>query len=195
VTIPRGGSTREGERFYRANGEWVARQRERLGSRGPSGARDVAPGDRVWLRGVHAALVRISLPPHGAVRLADQTVALASPEASVRSALAGHLRALAARELPGRLLELATGLGLRVSRVAVRDQRSRWGSCSPGGAISLNWRLVQMPGEVRDYVMLHELMHLRRLDHSRAFWRMVREVCPWYRDAHLWLRRHGRELL
>ncbi len=80
-----------------------------------------------------------------------------------------HLRQQAARELPVQLYRLAERHGLTVSRVSVRNQRSRWGSCSPTGHICLNWRLVLMPEAVRDYVLIHELMHLRRLDHSRRF--------------------------
>ncbi len=91
-----------------------------------------------------------------------------------------ELRRRAVRELPARLLELAAHYGLHVSRVSVRNQRSRWGSCSPSGHICLNWRLVLMPDAVRDYVLIHELMHLRRLDHSRHFWRLVAHACPDY---------------
>jgi predicted metal-dependent hydrolase len=100
----------------------------------------------------------------------------------------------ARRELPGRLLELAARHGLAVSRVSVRNQRSRWGSCGRDGHICLNWRLVLMPESVRDYVLVHELMHLRRMDHSPAYWRLVAEACPDYRSARDWLRRHGPSL-
>jgi predicted metal-dependent hydrolase len=79
--------------------------------------------------------------------------------------------------------------------VRVRDQQSRWGACSGKGAITLNWRLVQMPPDVADYVMLHELAHLRQPNHSRRFWREVDRLCPSWRDAERWLRAHGRELL
>ena len=97
-------------------------------------------------------------------------------------------------ELPPRLLELAGELGLQVPKVSVRNQRWRWGSCSPKGHICLNWRLVTMPGWVRDYVLVHELMHLRRLDHSRKFWKLVAQACPAYQDARRWLREHGRSM-
>jgi predicted metal-dependent hydrolase len=100
----------------------------------------------------------------------------------------------AKRELPTRLLELATRHGLAVSRVSVRNQRSRWGSCGPDGHVCLNWRLVLMPAWVRDYVLVHELMHLCRMDHSPAYWRLVAEACPDYRAARDWLRRHGPSL-
>jgi len=102
--------------------------------------------------------------------------------------------ARAKRELPPRLLELAASLGLAVGRISVRNQRWRWGSCSPSGHICLNWRLVNMPAWVRDYVLIHELMHLRRLDHSTKFWRLVAQQCPDYQAARRWLREHGRAL-
>jgi predicted metal-dependent hydrolase len=103
-------------------------------------------------------------------------------------------RLRAKHELPRRLLVLAAELGLTVSKVSVRNQRWRWGSCSPNGHICLNWRLVNMPPPIRDYVMIHELMHLRRMDHSQKFWKLVAQACPAYEAARQWLRQHGRSL-
>jgi predicted metal-dependent hydrolase len=99
--------------------------------------------------------------------------------------------ARAKQELPPRLLELAARHGLAVSRISIRNQRWRWGSCSRGGHICLNWRLVTMPAEVRDYVLIHELMHLKRMDHSPKFWKLVAEACPAYNEARAWLRSHS----
>jgi predicted metal-dependent hydrolase len=99
--------------------------------------------------------------------------------------VARALRARAAREL------LAGAHGLSVSRVSIRNQRWRWGSCSRAGHICLNWRLVLMPDWVRDYIILHELMHLRRLDHSPRFWKLVAAACPRYEAARAWLRRYA----
>ena len=101
------------------------------------------------------------------------------------------LRARAKVELPARLLELAREHRLTVARVSIRNQRSRWGSCSRSGHICLNWRLIQMPDSIRDYVMLHELMHLKRMDHSPGFWKLVMQVCPRFEDARAWLRTHA----
>ena len=101
-----------------------------------------------------------------------------------------ELRVRARRELPARLLELAAQHGLVVWRISVRNQRTRWGSCSRRGHICLNWRLIAMPPGVRDYVMLHELMHLKRMDHSPTFWKLVAAVCPEYESARRWLRAH-----
>jgi predicted metal-dependent hydrolase len=100
----------------------------------------------------------------------------------------------AKRELPPRLLELAAAHGLTVTQISIRNQRSRWGSCGREGHISLNWRLVRMPAWVRDYVIIHELMHLRRMDHSPAYWRLVAAACPGYETARQWLRTHGRAM-
>jgi predicted metal-dependent hydrolase len=100
-------------------------------------------------------------------------------------------RARAKALLPERLYELANRHGLVVKAVSVRSQKTRWGSCGRNGHISLNWRLVLMPAAVRDYVLIHELMHLRRLDHSPKFWRLVEAACPDYRSARQWLRLQG----
>ena len=104
-----------------------------------------------------------------------------------------ELRERATRELPRRLLELAAEHGAVVTRVSVRDQRWRWGSCSRNGYLSLNWRLVQMPDSVRDYVMIHELMHLKRMDHSPKFWKLVAAACPDFKASRAWLRSYSRE--
>jgi predicted metal-dependent hydrolase len=102
--------------------------------------------------------------------------------------VAREARARAVGELPARLLTLARELGLVVRKVSVRNQKRRWGSCSPNGHICLNWRLVLMPDAVRDYVLIHELMHLRRMDHSPAFWKLVARACPEYRTHRAFLR-------
>lgn len=120
-----------------------------------------------------AARVRAARPPR-------------VPPADLRAAL--HR---ARRELPQRLLELADRFGLTVRKISIRNQRWRWGSCSRQGHICLNWRLVDMPEWVRDYVLIHELMHLRRMDHSPAFWKHVAAACPDYQRARQWLREHS----
>lgn len=104
------------------------------------------------------------------------------------------LRNRAAVELPARLRELAARHGLEVSRISVRDQRARWGSCGRDGHICLNWRLVLMPSWVRDYVLIHELMHLRRMDHSLWYWKLVAAAYPDYEAARRWLREQGPSL-
>jgi predicted metal-dependent hydrolase len=79
--------------------------------------------------------------------------------------------------------------------VLVRNQRTRWGSCSARRTISLNWRLIQTPPFVRDYIIVHELMHLREMNHSQRFWHQVARAYPRWREAEAWLKQHRRLLL
>ena len=90
-------------------------------------------------------------------------------------------------ELPPRVEELAGRHGFHVSALSIRNQSTRWGACSPAGRISLNWRLIQMPPGVRDYVILHELVHIQHLNHSARFWRALERLCPGYKEARRWL--------
>jgi predicted metal-dependent hydrolase len=122
-------------------------------------------------------------------RLADRDRAARLPWTDPEVAREAKKRA--ALELPARLLLLAREHGLEFTKVSVRSQKRRWGSCSPNGHICLNWRLVMMPDAVRDYVLIHELMHLRRLDHSPAFWKLVAKACPGYQAHRAFLRSHS----
>jgi predicted metal-dependent hydrolase len=162
------------------------------------------PRARRYVVSVRAdGIVRVTLPRWGSLREARafageqqgwieqqrrrlEKQRMAAPVVS--EALQRESWARARRELPPRLLALAAELGLSVARISVRNQKWRWGSCSRSGHICLNWRLVDMPDWVRDYVMVHELMHLRRMDHSRRFWKLVAAACPDYQRARAWLR-------
>jgi predicted metal-dependent hydrolase len=104
------------------------------------------------------------------------------------------LRKRAAKELPAELLTLAAAHGITVTRVSIRNQRSRWGACSARGSITLNWRLVLVPPFVREYVMIHELMHRRELNHSKRFWKHVAAACPRHLEARKWLLSDGQRL-
>jgi hypothetical protein len=114
----------------------------------------------------------------------------ARPRADLPPDVVKAARVRAASELPARLRELAVQHGCRVARISIRNQRSRWGSCSPNGHICLNWRLVLTPDWVRDYVLVHELMHLKRMDHSPKFWKLVEAACPDWRVARRWLKNY-----
>lgn len=156
---------------------------------------------RYVLRVDHDGRVRVTIPRGGSQReaaafclrhldwITGQRARAGSPTLGIEERRA--LRARAGVELPARLRALAAGYRLNVTRVSIRDQRTRWGSCGRDGHICLNWRLVRMPPWVRDYVMIHELMHLRRLDHSAAYWALVADACPEYEQARRWLREHG----
>jgi hypothetical protein len=103
---------------------------------------------------------------------------------------------VAARELVTMVLEEeSVALGVSYQRVQIRDQRTRWGSCSARGTLSFNWRLALAPFEVLDYVVVHELCHLREPNHSARFWRLVASRRPGWRGQRAWLTTHGPELL
>jgi predicted metal-dependent hydrolase len=101
-----------------------------------------------------------------------------------------------ARQLVSALAEEEAGrIGVSYRRIRIGAQRTRWGSCSPRGTLSFNWRLVLAPPDVADYVVVHELCHLRVPNHSRSFWKLVEQHRPHWRDQRAWLREHGAELL
>jgi hypothetical protein len=89
----------------------------------------------------------------------------------------------------------ARALGVAVSRLTIRDQVSRWGSCSANGALSFNWRLVLAPHDVLDYVVVHEVCHLVQHNHGPAFWKLVERRRPGYREQRAWLDDYGWEIL
>ncbi len=190
ATIPARGSVREAERFVAQHTEWLERARERQRRR-PRAAEVWTIGTRVLWRG---ELTEIRVAADGAkpqVCLAADVFRVRALEGDLRATLEAHFARRAKIELPARTWELAALTGVDVRHVAVRNQRSRWGSCSAGGTISLNWRLVQTPDFVRDYIVYHELMHLREMNHSARFWARVEEVCPGWREAERWLKRNG----
>ncbi len=186
LTVPRGASIEGGLRFARTQADWIERQH---------GRREQARtpwtyGRTVLLQGTHTPIVA-----DGDAITVGPLRWPAQPGVPLRVMVEAGLRRHAAAELEARCLALAAQAGEVVRRVTVRNQRSRWGSCSTRGHIALNWRLIQMPPDVCDYVILHELMHLRQPNHSRAFWREVASVCPGWREAERGLRRNGRALL
>jgi predicted metal-dependent hydrolase len=199
ATVPAGGSLAEAERFVAAHRSWLQRARERQGSR-PRHPTVWRPGTPVLWRGelTELKLVAVGEPATiaggvawPAVCLAADVFLLRTAEGDLRPALEWHFARRAKNELLARTWELAAQTRAPVILVTVRNQRSRWGSCSARGTISLNWRLLQVPESVRDYVILHELAHLREMNHSNRFWTRVEEICPGWREAERWLKAHG----
>ena len=189
VTVPRDGSRAEALRFAERHRRWIEQQRARIpAEQAPAIWRHGTP---ILLRGIGCPIV-VAADGRSAA-YADRMVRIPDP-ANVRPAIEADLRSLARVELVPRLQELAAEHELSVARVLIRNQRSRWGSCSPSGVIALNFRLVQMPPEIADYVLLHELMHRRQQNHSRRFWRLVEAACPGFREAERWLKSVGRSL-
>jgi predicted metal-dependent hydrolase len=197
VTIPRRGSYAEGRRFANRNIGWLEKQLLRQATR-PATARDWTAGTETLFRGETVRLEVVALSGGYAVRFKDQIIPIHRPApfkvqlaTNLRPFVEKHLWKLAARELPARVAELANDHGFVVRRVSVRNQKSRWGSCSRQGTVSLNWRLIQSPDFVRDYIILHELAHLKEMNHSKQFWRQVARLCPDFALAEHWLKQHS----
>ena len=187
VTIPRGGNQTEARAFVERNRVWLEQQLQRLPARNLKPAA-WQPGTLIWFRGEQ---VPLELRDPGHIAFACKIFKWSGdPAADLRPVVEKHLRHLAAIELPPRVQACAAQHGLTVSRITVRNQKTRWGSCSRRGTISLNWRLIQTPDHVRDYIILHELAHLRHMNHSARFWAEVARLCPDYATAETWLKTH-----
>jgi predicted metal-dependent hydrolase len=188
VTIPRGGTATEARAFVERNTAWLENQFARLQSR-PLQSTSWQIGREIWFRG---ELVRIEALAPDRIRFGGETLTVPAAHDQfthdLRPAIEKHLRQLATRELPVKIMAFAAQHRFTVNRVTVRNQKSRWGSCSRRGTISLNWRLIQTPDWVRDYILLHELAHLRQMNHSAKFWREVENLCPDYQRAERWLK-------
>ena len=194
LTIPRGGTTTEARRFAEKNAEWLERQLLQLAKR-PKLQQSWLLGTHIVYRGEHVRLEAANSGNALVINFATERLKVKDPKADLRPEIEHYLMKVAQRELPKRVLELAALHQIAVRRVTVRNQRSRWGSCSQYGTVSLNWRLVQTPDFVRDYIILHELAHFRHMNHSQRFWNEVAQLCPEFAEAERWLKESGRGLL
>jgi predicted metal-dependent hydrolase len=194
LVIPRRGSRREALRFLERSRAWLERRYRQWLAR-PAACQAWHDGATILFRG-EPTVLRVTEDLFGAtVAFADQTVRLKHPAADHRAAIQAHLRTLAERELPPRTLNLARAHGIEVRRIIIRAQKTRWGSCSAAGTISLNWRLIHAPPFVQDYLIIHELMHRRQMNHSARYWKLVDEAFPRWREAEAWLKKTRLEML
>ena len=186
LVIPRRGTRAEALRFLERSEAWLLKQATLWRSRArlpwTDGARFPFRGEEIVLRVAHA---------NGRVELAfaGERLSLPSELPDYRDVVQRRLRRIAERELPPRTLALADRHGIKVNRVTVRAQKTRWGSCSARGAISLNWRLIQTPPHIVDYLIIHELMHRREMNHSKRYWAHVAAAFPAWREAEQWLKK------
>lgn len=193
VTVPRFGSLGEARNFLLRHTQWLAERARLLGLEEKRAGEDAAR-NLILFRGERREItlsedgktLRIGASEFPVPRIRNKSL-------SARAETA--LKRLAATELSGRVRELAATHAIIVGAVSIRGQRTRWGSCSSRGLISLNWRLVQVPEFVRDYIVLHELAHRKHLNHSQRFWAEVARLCPDYKAAEKWLHEDGRRIL
>ncbi|MFL6799455.1 MAG: M48 family metallopeptidase [Xanthobacteraceae bacterium] len=193
LTIPPRGSLKEAREFAQKHGGWIAARLKRLPEAMP-----FAPGVEVPLRGeLHRVVHRRSA--RGTVWLeqdeaAKALICVAGDAPHVNRRVADFLKAQAKQDLGRAAHDYAAKLGVTIKRISVRDQSSRWGSCSNSGVLSFSWRLILAPSYVLDYLAAHEVAHLVELNHSRRFWRLVERLYPQAERAKVWLDVHGADL-
>ncbi|MPZ58584.1 MAG: DUF45 domain-containing protein [Rhizobiales bacterium] len=193
LTMPPRGSLRDAKAFAEKHGGWIAARLGRLPKAAP-----FAPGVVVPLRGVphrieHRRGVRGTVwmdTSDGGERLL--CVAGELPHFARR--IGDFLKREARRDLEAASRRYLAELGVTARRITVRDQSSRWGSCSTAGALSFSWRLILAPPYVLDYLAAHEVTHLVEMNHSSRFWRLLERICPSMRQAKAWLDVHGTDL-
>lgn len=152
-------------------------------------------GATVPVFGVPHRIRRITEPAAAPVTIADGEILVRGDPAHLPRRVIDHLKALARRDFAERARALAARLGKSVTRVGVRDPKSRWGSCSAKGTLSFSWRLVLAPEPVIHYVVAHEVAHLVEMNHSPRFWRVVATLVADVAAPRAWLRRHRAELM
>ncbi len=183
LSVPRGVARGQALQFLYAREDWL---RAAL-ARAPS-HRSVAPGLDLPVDG-HPRRV-VAAPRGNAVRLDGDTLHVPA-DRPAGAQLAGFLKTRARDALVPMAWAHAARLDRPVAAVALRDTRSRWGSCSAQGRLMFSWRLAMAPPAVQDYVAAHEAAHLVHMDHSRAFWRCVAALMPDYATHRAWLRAQG----
>jgi hypothetical protein len=200
VVVPRRMSLRHVEPFVQQKSPWIERTLRRFRE-----AEEALPapelehgGSVPYLGG--ELLLRVTVEPdrvrdHVARRGEVLHVKVGDHgQERVREALERWYRKRARVEVAARLDSATRRAGTRYTRLTIRSQRTRWASCSSGGAMSFNWRLLLAPEPILDYVVEHEVAHLEVLDHSPAFWRLLGSRCPEYREHERWLKSHGAAL-
>jgi hypothetical protein len=192
VTLPRGVPHGAAEKMLHEHADWVLKQLTRAAQ--PRRQDKALPPDVILLRGAVVQVVVIEEPGRQSrlrVQERGERPVLRVPpgEGKGGRALAvPWLKARAREELGAAADQWAVRMGVRFKSVTIRDQKTRWGSCSSRGTLSFNWRLVMAPPAVQTYVVIHELAHLKQPNHSPAFWQVVRQHYPEYKQARAWLR-------
>jgi len=158
-------------------------------------SQQVSPGDKVMFLGREFTLVE-SDDKAGTteIKIDNQEMMVTIPSncsGDLIAILTKWYKEQAVSEINHRTKELSVRTGVTYNKVTIRAQRTRWGSCSQKGNLSFNWKLVTLPEPVLDYVVTHELLHIRQMNHSRNFWKLVCQYCPEYMEYRKWLRFHN----
>jgi len=193
LTIPPRGTIVEAKDFAQLHGGWIAARLGRLPKAAP-----FSPGAALPLRGVpHRIVHRAGL--RGTVWTetrdsGERILCVAGDIEHLDRRVHDYLKRESRRDLQNAAETYAQALGVRVKRLSIRDQSSRWGSCTSAGSLSFSWRLILAPPFVLDYLAAHEVAHLVEMNHSRRFWRVVARICPSAERAKKWIDTCGNDL-
>jgi len=193
LTMPPRGSLKEARAFAQKHGSWIAARLGRLPEALAFAHDNVMP-----LRGLDHRIVH-KCGRRGTVWVeagsdGERLLCVAGEAPHVARRISDYLKREAKNDLEAASRLAAEALGVKIKRVSVRDQSSRWGSCSTTGVLSYSWRLILAPRFVLEYLAAHEVAHLMEMNHSRRFWRLVEKICPNVARAKAWLDAHGADL-
>jgi predicted metal-dependent hydrolase len=197
VVVPRRYSLHRLPDLLRAKRAWVLRKLAEVAAHEPSRRGTILDsGDALPYLGRSLELVIRRDAGRGAVHVdwGRLIVSLDGSRCDLHAAIERWYRARAESLLREKAEDVSSRLGLRYGRLTIRGQRTRWGSCSHKGNLSFNWKLMAAPEPVVDYVVAHEVAHLREMNHSKRFWAIVASVCPGWRASRQWLKEHERAL-
>jgi predicted metal-dependent hydrolase len=190
VTLSMPTRAREGEAmaFLRGHEDWL---RQTLQAMPDAARRLVGIGSVVPVEGRE---LQVAAGTGRGVRVEGDSLMVPGDPATAGARVAAWLKVVARDRLARASTHYAELVGRSYASLALRDTRSRWGSCSPDGRLMYSWRLVMAPPAVLDYVAAHEVAHLVELNHSAAYWKVVTGICPDWKDHRAWLKTHGNSL-
>jgi predicted metal-dependent hydrolase len=195
IVIPENGTTNPHE-FVRKNRDWIGEKWHKYTEyRDRAPERTFEPQETFPYRGDQRVLDIHDVPEHN---ITDEKIILSErkiTETSIQNELETLFRNRARALFDELASKHAEQMNVEYEGLAVRNQRTRWGSCSPKQNLNFNWRLIMAPPEIAEYVVVHELAHLRETNHTKRFWRIIRDQLPDYRERANWLEEHGIELI
>ena len=177
-------------RFIEEKKEWIKRKQVQARKDAPV-SHQYVDGEKFWYLGKEIPL-RI-VPDNKPALVMDRVFKLtksAQPDAKVH--FEKWYKKMARKTIIERVNCIARNHEFRVNKIRISSAKTRWGSCSTKGTLSFTWRLVMAPPDVIDYVIVHELCHLKELNHSKAFWMYVEAILPDYKQRRKWLKKHGK---
>lgn len=188
IVLPKRSSRKEGKRFALSNKDWIAERLDQLAEPVPFRHGAVVP----FLGEPHR--IRHRPTARGVVWCEEGEINVAGYEEHLPRRVHEWLKSEAKREIETRARDKAEAIGRKITKISIRDTKSRWGSCTDEGELAFSWRLVLAPKHVLDYVISHEVAHLKEMNHGPRFWKLCRELSRSINTARDWLEAHGTEL-